>query len=355
MIEALKIRNFKGFAELDLPRLSRFTIIGGGNNTGKSSILEAISLYCARLNPAFFLFLHGSRGLAELPLDPYAIWAPFFCRYDWSRPIVITPRIGDRVETLTLAFVASYAPKVAARPGLFGIPTVRADQFSSNIYALNVQLVAGNKPIQKSHFVLSNAGINLEVEQSEGEQPNSAFIPARSSTNTRDDAMRYGQLDVINASDKVLKFLTIVEPDLKGISLVAVGGSTILHGEVNLGRKIPIYNMGDGVVRLLNIILFIATCRNGIVMIDEFGNGLHHTILSRITAAIFAAAKEYNVQIISTTHSYECLQEAHKGLGHSDADDFTYIRLDRVSGVVSAKTYDYKTLGIAIEQGREVR
>ena len=36
------IENFKGFDRLKLENFSRITVIGGKNNTGKSSILEAL-------------------------------------------------------------------------------------------------------------------------------------------------------------------------------------------------------------------------------------------------------------------------------------------------------------------------
>ena len=42
MIEGLKIRNYRGFRELEIPRLSRVNIVAGGNNAGKTSPLERL-------------------------------------------------------------------------------------------------------------------------------------------------------------------------------------------------------------------------------------------------------------------------------------------------------------------------
>jgi len=40
----LRIENYKGLREIDIP-LSRFVCLIGGNNTGKSSVLQALSLF----------------------------------------------------------------------------------------------------------------------------------------------------------------------------------------------------------------------------------------------------------------------------------------------------------------------
>ncbi|MCU0595604.1 MAG: ATP-binding protein, partial [Desulfobacterota bacterium] len=40
----LRIENYKGLREIDIP-LSRFVCLIGENNTGKSSVLQALSLF----------------------------------------------------------------------------------------------------------------------------------------------------------------------------------------------------------------------------------------------------------------------------------------------------------------------
>jgi len=170
-----------------------------------------------------------------------------------------------------------------------------------------------------------------------------------------DDAVRFGQIDIANLGGKVLEFLRLIEPMLQGISSVAIGNNTVIHGDIGLGRKIPLYNMGDGIVRLLNIILSIATSQNGMVLIDEFGNGFHYSMLSRIVEAVAAAAKEFNVQVVATTHSEEFLSESRKGLAGKYEDRFAYIRLSKGTNGIAAKNYDYEMLSAALDQGWEVR
>lgn len=52
MIESLKLTNYKAFSEFEITGLSPFTLLGGINDVGKTSILTAIYIYTARLQPA---------------------------------------------------------------------------------------------------------------------------------------------------------------------------------------------------------------------------------------------------------------------------------------------------------------
>ena len=44
MLKRLQIRNFRGFNALKIDQLSGINLIAGKNNSGKTSLLEAISL-----------------------------------------------------------------------------------------------------------------------------------------------------------------------------------------------------------------------------------------------------------------------------------------------------------------------
>ena len=55
MISKLSLKGFKGFEQLDIPSLSRITLLGGRNNVGKTSILEALFMFHDRLNPQMIL------------------------------------------------------------------------------------------------------------------------------------------------------------------------------------------------------------------------------------------------------------------------------------------------------------
>ena len=70
-----------------------------------------------------------------------------------------------------------------------------------------------------------------------------------------------------------------------------------------IDRPVPLRSFGDGVNRLFEIILSLVNARDGILLIDEFETGLHHTVQADIWRAIFRLAASLNVQVFATTHS----------------------------------------------------
>lgn len=50
MLKTIKIENFRGFESFELQNLGRLNLLVGTNNSGKTSILEAIRLLCSRNN-----------------------------------------------------------------------------------------------------------------------------------------------------------------------------------------------------------------------------------------------------------------------------------------------------------------
>ena len=42
--------------------------------------------------------------------------------------------------------------------------------------------------------------------------------------------------------------------------------------------------------------------------IDEFDNGLHYSVQKSLWKMIFSLAKQLNIQVFATTHSWDCIQ-----------------------------------------------
>jgi AAA15 family ATPase/GTPase len=106
--------------------------------------------------------------------------------------------------------------------------------------------------------------------------------------------------------------------------------------------------------RLLSIVLAIANAQNGILLIDEVENGLHHSVLRDVWRTIEKASRRYNVQVFATTHSAECIDAAQSVLPKARGG-FNLYRLDRRDGVVRATSYDRLSLAGALESGIEIR
>jgi len=206
-----------------------------------------------------------------------------------------------------------------------------------------------------SHLLIGVEGLGLHVDKVQIKKGPVSIIAARSPVNPNEDAEKYGKLDIMGKQAEILKFLQVIEPKLKSLSSVSIGNISMIHGDIGLSRKIPVSYMGEGVAKLLSIILAIANSQEGIVLIDEFENGIHYSVMQKVWEGIGLAAKDFNCQVIATTHSYECLTAAYNGFSGNLQNDFSYLRLDKANGETKAKVFDYEMLKTAIDANMEVR
>ena len=63
-MKSLHIKNFKNFKELTIDKLRKVNLIVGKNNVGKSSLLEAISIYITNGEENWLRVLLADRGEA---------------------------------------------------------------------------------------------------------------------------------------------------------------------------------------------------------------------------------------------------------------------------------------------------
>jgi hypothetical protein len=184
------------------------------------------------------------------------------------------------------------------------------------------------------------------------------FYSSRVIISIQEQAELFGKLQIISKENEVLKILKLIEPRLERIISIATAGSSMLHGDIGIGYLLPLYLMGDGMLHLTNYVLQIANAQNGILLIDEIENGLHYSAMTNVWKAIASVAREYDVQIFATTHSWECIRYAHEAFSSSKNydEDFRLHRLDRQNnGDITVVTYDKESLGASLEFGMEVR
>ena len=129
----------------------------------------------------------------------------------------------------------------------------------------------------------------------------------------------------------------------------------MIHGDIGLPRLVPIPFMGDGVRRVLSIVLAIANASGGVVLIDEIENGLHYSAQKHLWQAVAAAARRLDVQIFATTHSWELIRSAHEAFSETHPTDFRLHRLDRVNGEITVTSYDQEMIEAALFSGLEMR
>jgi len=369
MYTSFKIKNFRCFQELELDDLALVNLIAGVNNVGKTALLEAFFLHGGVYNPGLTLKINSFRGIETVSLSPGA-WlehplSSFFNQFDISKVIELVSEdtITGR-RSLKLKAMGKSAELAEASQGSVSILDESTISYkdepegvlSSSEVAKVLELEYKSAEEQGTHrMVIHRKGVYVEpLPPSPSFQ--TYFEGVSFHVPLSEQSRLYGILELDDKQNVVLQFLNIIEPRLKDIRSVAVTGGSMLHGRIDGTRRlIPLPLMGNGMARLANLAIYIGNAPNGIVLVDEIENGLHHSVISKVWKAVALAAKQSGTQVFATTHSWECIRAAHEAFASEEEYNFRLHRLDRINGEITAVTYDQESLAASLKHGMEVR
>ncbi len=367
MYTYFKVKNFRCFQELEFDDLALVNLIAGVNNVGKTALLEAIFLHCGAYNPALTVSINAFRGLEKMKLT-VGTWAEhpmnsLFNQFDVSKEVelvgedTVSGHRSLRLKAVSEAFGAAEVineegvATILDESNIHYVKNESVGVLSSSEVAKVLELVQENagKP---SKYLMIMDGNGVRVEPLSPSPPFQTFFQGarmRIPLSEQDD--RYGNLQLRREQDQVLRILQIIEPRLEDLRSI----KSILHGDIGASRPIPLPLMGEGVARLADLAVNIGNAPNGVVLIDEIENGLHHSVMSKIWKAIALAARESNTQIFATTHSWECIRAAHEAFASGEKYDFRLHRLGWLDGKIGRVTYDKETLAASLKHELEVR
>ncbi len=120
-------------------------------------------------------------------------------------------------------------------------------------------------------------------------------------------------------------------------------------------RPVPLKSLGDGATRMFGVALALTNSRDGILVIDEAENGLHYAVQTAYWRMVLRAAHEGNVQVLATTHSWDCVKGFARAAVESEDIDGALVRLERDEEGIRAVEYSEEELETAADQGIEVR
>ena len=357
-MNAFSIRDFKCFKNIDLDNLTRVVVIGGKNNVGKTTLLESLFMFHDRRNPNLTLRQFAARGVTKVQMTYEGVFAPAFYNYSMDAPVVLNAidTSGTRNEMRVEYVRASEDEVIESKSSIpaEGVVTTGDDNLQETetghiriTYSVDSVVRHVSYVTMKPKLALNNPVIDV--------QPSAALLNSRQRVNPEEVVGRFGLLDVRSKTERALSFLRVIEPRLEDLSTVTFGPVSLIHGDVGLKLKIPVAYMGEGMSRLLEIAVFLASLEDGVLLIDEIENGLHYSVMEDVWKLIAKGAKDAKCQVICTTHSYECIEAASRAFQGEYEDDFSFIRLERKGDAIVPKSFGYSGLAPAIDFGLEVR
>ncbi|MCD4745060.1 MAG: AAA family ATPase [Bacteroidales bacterium] len=359
LLNNIRIKNFRGFDDLQIEGFNKINLFIGRNNSGKSSVLEAIFLLIGMSNPLLPNTLNRLRGLNIKNADEFKY---LFHKLKFNNNPEFECSFSDTsIRKLKLN------PIYKKTTGSEGHNTKKTtDDFSidastalSKVTGLELEFSLkhrhNSKKPYKSSMTFNPPEIIQELNKTYKEESHAVYITGNS--NETNALYRYSEIVKRKRGEIILEALRKIDSKIESIQALPDG---IFFSYKDIEELIPIHIAGDGVRKYINIVTTIAEKENSIVLIDEIENGLHYSAHKSLWESIITISKEFNIQLFITSHSIETLKclkellEESKYKNYQDKLSVFKISHTKKSGIKTYK-YSYKGFRDAIETETEIR
>ena len=289
MIHSVRIRSFKRFKEIEF-RLSGHIVLAGPNDTGKTTVLQAIA--------SWSLALQRWRELNDFnPRQGYK-WAPLARQAFVTVPLRTFEflwwrrRYRDPIE-IELRHTAGWSVTMELRPDsteqIYVRPKADADSETLRSFDLPVVFVPPMSGLALNEPLLQRP----KIEQMLGLGRPGEIVRNLLAEANRDESA----WESIRASMKKLFGYDLLPPDTSGPHILA---------EFAAGpdeRPLDIASAGSGALQTLMLLAFLHTRPGAVLLLDEPDAHLHVLLEDAIHYELRTAAARTRSQLIAATHS----------------------------------------------------
>lgn len=369
----LSIAGFRGVERLSIGRLGRVTLLTGRNGVGKTTVLDAVRVHAARGRPMVLheLLERREEFVAALDEDHDRVVVPDYTALFHGRgaareasirigptnggdglviarvsPGDLSPEQRDLfADHLTDAEVQAvsiaYRDKKRLLPSFLAVDDRRSANWSRRRYFRN---------LQRGSFDDSEWPV-VECE---------SLGPGLPSNNRL--ARFWDNVALTEEEDLSIQALQLIGDGVERVAVVGDDerrypgdGRRVVVKLKDHSRPVPLKSLGDGVTRVFAAGLALANSRDGFLVIDEAENGIHYALQPDFWSMVLRAAHQNNVQVLATTHSWDCVTGFARAAVQVSGVAGLLVRLEKDGEQVRAVEYTEDELQAAARQGIEVR
>ncbi|MFM7437877.1 MAG: AAA family ATPase [Snowella sp.] len=310
-LERLEIDRFRGLRGLKLENLGLINLLVGINNSGKTSVLEALEIYCHPLDLKVWITTARRREQEDRisPISPLDTIRWLFTYNNASG--------AEQLEKNTIIISSS---------GLFNVKSLKATYKETEEIrlsnpekeALDLTVKICTENNQLSLFGETENEINktFQIWEDKSIRSTKKTKPALQTAVVTPSSHRsdIGQIRLLSYAifqdfkSDVLELLQQMDSYISDLKILSSPSNQvniyIQHKRLGLA---PISIFGDGVRRLLHIALNLASVKGGILLIDELESTIHTEALQNFFSWLFKWCKAMEVQVFATTHSLEAV------------------------------------------------
>jgi AAA15 family ATPase/GTPase len=327
MYSSITIDGFRRFDHLELNDLSRINLLLGDNNSGKTSVLEAIFTHACGLNFGSFqrTILPSRRSSITGHLDFGERTLGLF-KYKSNLPYTfkITVKVFD--DPASHILISKFEPSTELSeldPRMLGKPDDLERIFEDRIIDFNLEESAppvGQISVQTKFLGIWQTQLDGIIEKYD-----LTFLPSNTikkkpfkmgifqdilnhRKNTETQIFGYlKRYTAYNLLDKFTNELKKVFPEIQKIDMIpypdGTTGPVVITTETN--ETLPIYLFGDGLRRWYHLLGDMIVYKNSVHLIDEVDVSFHPGAQKEFSKLLFEYAKEFDNQLFLTSHSIE--------------------------------------------------
>jgi AAA15 family ATPase/GTPase len=386
MLNSLSIKNFRSLEDFEVKKLGRVNLIVGKNNSGKSTVLEALRLYAGNAQRPLLDAIAAehdekttsvdSEPDAPQPFQDLFTGRRFPENDDVSILIGETDVAADRLsiyhvhlteieEAVTDESTGETSTRIRRRH----IPKADLANFDGDVISA-LMISKGERVFSPIFLDPSSRPPRASLFDAGGTIPCSAVPTQFISIDELADG--WDKVVFTEHEDVIRQALRIITPEFENLTFVrnedyrarnSLRNSFQRSARVKLAgvpRPVPLNSLGDGMLRVLQLALKIFPAKGGFLLIDEFENGLHYGIQEKVWALLFEMAEKLGFQVFATTHSWDCIESFTKAAINRQDIDGVLFRVGRSvresdKGRVIATVFDEEALYNITQAEVEVR
>lgn len=368
-IENLSIEGFRGLSDLRIEGLGRVNLITGKNNSGKSSLLEAIrvlasagSLQTLREILDYREELNGFDSDVSMGRLELSAFSTLFqgCPDLSSSPVSLSISAEGEISSVSSKIrIATgwFVRKFGLDQRTITYEPAQSDFFGDEevIPALEItiggriRVVPFERFLRMTPYRIDSEATKLPV----------VYLDPFSSRSTSQLGVLWDAIALTDSEKEIVSALRMISPDIEAVSMIGSEGRvrpgrTAIAKGSGFSVPVPLRTFGDGVNRLFGIILSLCSARNGVLLVDELENGLHYSVQVAVWETIFRLSKKLNVQVFATSHSWDCVKSFQEAAVKSEQDG-VLLRLTKKEGRVMSTIFSEEDLVIVSRDQIEVR
>ena len=353
LFNKITIGQYRGLNDITLDEMGDFNIILGNNNAGKTSILEAVS--CWRTpdridNVVRSSILRISSKRLQARGSAFDAFVNIFPYHSGNKTIKLSSVINGERHHLEIDGVVETR---FLQPVRLSRSFSDGDAEEKEQSEIEVECFSG---------VLKNNDSTIEVlvrsDDIRAELRELPLMPINFISSAHHLTNSVVTKNLLPHKEEITKLLTMFDVNITGFDLAYEESgwypTEMIHHKYF--APVPLSTFGDGLKRVLGLAGQVLMSQNGLLLIDEIDTSIHISVLADVFKWFVSACKQYNVQVLATTHSLETVRSIVNAVTSDEACEMVVYRLEQIKGKSRVTRFAEAELNYILnEMGQDIR